>query len=780
MNIPENWTFDDNDKWVASQIQRRMPERIFDAHAHLGRWSDKTGEPTGIWADGPSELSISEWRSRLAQQVGKKRLEGGLLIPSPNNIKKEKEALGRANSYVFDQIAGDRQLKGLALVGPMMSPKDYRELLANPQFAGFKPYHVFSSSRPTFQAPLSTYLPEWAWELAHEHGLVITLHMVRKAALSDPDNLREIRSCCSRYPGARLILAHAARGFHAPNTVESVSKIADLENVWFDTSAICEEAPLAAIIRQFGPRRLLWGSDFPVNQIRGRCVTLGDGFAWLQPDTVKWEKLSPSANPLPVGLESIKALHCAADSLGLNADDMQDIYADNAGRLLGLIQEQKTETKTQKLYVNAKKRIPGGTQLLSKRPELMAPGQWPAYFREARGCEVTDIDGKRYLDMSMNGIGSCLLGYRDPDVTRAVRRRLELGAMSTLNPPEEVELADLLCDIHPWAEQVRFARCGGEACAMAVRIARATTDRSVVAVCGYSGWHDWYLAANLGESDALRGHLLPGLAPLGVPRELRGTAVTFSYNDANEFQEILDRYGDRLAAVIMEPCRSSDPAPGFLESVRDGAHDVGALLIFDEITIGWRLCYGGAHLKFGVSPDMAVFAKALGNGHPMAAVIGTGKAMSAARDSFISSTYWTESVGPVAALATLHKMSTTDVPGSVAESGGRVMGLWREHGKKHGIPLAIDGYPCLPHFRFDNEQAEVLRTLYTQMMLERGFLAGPKFYPTLAHTESVVERYGKAVGEVFDEISCILARGDDPTEYLRGSVAHSGFKRLTK
>jgi glutamate-1-semialdehyde 2,1-aminomutase len=409
---------------------------------------------------------------------------------------------------------------------------------------------------------------------------------------------------------------------------------------------------------------------------------------------------------------------------------------------------------------------------------MLAPGQWPAYFREARGCETWDLDGRHYYDFSTNGIGACLLGFRDPDVTRAVQRRVALGSMCTLNPPEEVELAELLCEIHPWAEQARFARCGGEACAMAVRIARATTDRSVVAICGYHGWQDWYLAANLGENDALRGHLLPGLSPLGVPRELRGTAATFAMNDRATFQAVLDRCGDKLAAVIMEPCRSQDPDPGFLEFVRDGAHRVGALLIIDEITIGFRLHRGGAHLKFGVAPDLAVFAKALGNGHPMAAVIGTRAAMAGAHDSFISSTYWTESVGPVAALATLRKMQEVDVPAHVARVGSRVQVFWEESGRRHGLPVHTGGYPCLAHFRFDHEKADVLRTLYTQQMLGRGFLAGTGLYPTLAHTDAIVEQYGEAVDGVFKEIAGLLAAGGDAARHLRGPVAHSGFRRL--
>jgi glutamate-1-semialdehyde 2,1-aminomutase len=623
--------------------------------------------------------------------------------------------------------------------------------------------------------------------------------MVKGQALADAENQRLIREMCLKYPNARLILAHAARGFHAPNTVRGLHALRGLENVWFDLSAICEAEAIAAILREFGPRRLLWGSDFPVSELRGRAVTVGDGFVWLQWDTVNWDKVSPECRPMLVCLESLRALKRAADELGLNEEDLQDIFFDNAQRLLGLSASgevtgdadsgpvtagerpsQQTEpgTRTQSLYKHAKQRIPGGTQLLSKRPEQFAPDQWPAYFREARGCEVWDLDGRHYYDLSINGIGACLLGYRDPDVTRAVLRRVNLGAMSTLNPPEEVELADRLCELHPWAEQVRFARTGGEIASIAVRIARATTDRSLVAIGGYHGWHDWYLAANLGDDDSLRGLLLPGLEPLGVPRELRGTVLAFHHGNREELQRILDEHGHRLAAVITEPCRHHDPEPGYLAWVRESVHQKGALLIFDEISIGWRLAFGGAHLRFGVEPDMAIFAKALGNGHPIAAVIGTRAAMEGAHASFISSTYWTESVGPAAALAVLCKMQEVDVPAYVARVGETVTGFWQRHGKKHGLPvIAGDGYPCLAHFRFGHELASELRTLYTQLMLARGFLAGTSIYATLAHTDEILALYGKAIDEVFEEIADALATGSVLAR-LEGPIAHTGFRRL--
>jgi glutamate-1-semialdehyde 2,1-aminomutase len=771
--MPANWTFDDLDRRIAAELQGFLPDRLCDAHAHLYRTSSLNLAGPSLWTEGPEVVDVAAWREHIGRQVGAERLAGALFVANPCG---DLQAMAAENAFVIAQCDSVSDARGIVVITPEDSPDAVASFLPHPRLAGFKPYHIYSAETPTFESSIGGYLPEWAWELANERGLIILLHLVKARALSDPDNQRYIRSHCLRYPNAKLILAHAARGFHVPNTVEGLASLRGLENVWFDTSGVCETAAIRAILMEFGPRRLMWGTDFPVSEIRGRCVTVGDGFAWLQPDTLAWEKLKPGCEPTLVGLESLRSLRQVADEFGLNADDLQDIFADNALRLIGV--KRESGTVTQDLYRHAKQRMPGGTQLLSKRPEMLAPNQWPAYFREARGCECWDLDGRHYYDFISSGIASCLLGFRDPDVTHAVQRRISLGSMCTLNPPEEVELADLLCEIHPWAEQVRYARCGGESCSIAVRIARATTDRSVIAICGYSGWQDWYLAANLGESDALRGHLLPGLQPLGVPVELRGTTVTFRFNQREELQSIIDAHGDRLAAVIMEPCRNVDPEPGFLEFVRDSVHNVGALLIFDEITIGWRLHFGGAHLRFGVNPDIAIFAKAMSNGHPMGAIIGTTEAMAGAHDSFISSTYWTESVGPTAALATIKKLRQLDAPAHVARIGHMVQSLWREHGKQHGLPVAVsEGHPCLANFSFQHDLAQELRTLYTQWMLERGFLAGTYFDPTLAHTDDLVALHGKAVDEVFGEIAKALDAGD-VTARLKGPVAHTGFARL--
>lgn len=434
---------------------------------------------------------------------------------------------------------------------------------------------------------------------------------------------------------------------------------------------------------------------------------------------------------------------------------------------------------SQDLYTHAKERIPGGVQLLSKRPEMYAPNQWPNYATKAVGCEVWDLDGNHYYDMTTNGIGACLLGYSDPDVNKAVIKRIENGCMSTLNPPEEVYLADKLVKIHPWAQSVRFTRTGGETCAVAIRIARATTGRDIVAICGYHGWSDWYLACNLGEKDSLAGIHLAGLEPAGVPRGLKGSAVTFHQNNFQEFDDIIQQYGDRLACVIMEPLRGNPNTPGFLEHIRDEIHRVGGLLIFDEISIGWRYTLGGAHQVLGVIPDMATFAKAMGNGHPIGAVIGTKAAMDGAQSTFISSTYWTESVGPAAALATIEKMERTKVWEHAAQVGTTMMKDWKEAAERNGVAVHCGGLPCMAHFGFEEFPLE-LKTLYTALMLKEGFLANTAIYPTLAHTDDVLTLHREAIDKVFCKIGELIKKGGKEAilEAIGGPVCQTGFQRL--
>lgn len=433
----------------------------------------------------------------------------------------------------------------------------------------------------------------------------------------------------------------------------------------------------------------------------------------------------------------------------------------------------------QDLYRRAKRRIPGGTQLLSKRPEIFLPENWPAYYRRAQGCTVWDLDDRAYLDFTSCGIGCCLLGYADETVNAAVTRRIADGSMCTLNTPDEVDLADLLCSLHPWAEKVRYARTGGEAMAIAVRIARAATGRSKIAFCGYHGWADWYLAANVGERTALNGHLLAGLDPAGVPAFLGGTAFPFRYNQPAELEAIIAAHRGDLAAIVMEPMRHEFPRDGFLEKVRALADEAGAVLVFDEITAGWRSHHGGIHLKLGVAPDIAVFAKSISNGFPMAAIIGRGAVMEAAQQSFISSTYWTEGIGPAAALATLAKLRDTNAVAHIEQAGTLTREGWRTLGEKHSLTLKVGGLPALCTLAFDHgDDSLALMTLFTQEMLARGFLANSPFYPTFAHTPEIVARYLESVDAVFAWLRERIDRRE-VRQSLQGPVIHAGFARLT-
>jgi glutamate-1-semialdehyde 2,1-aminomutase len=429
----------------------------------------------------------------------------------------------------------------------------------------------------------------------------------------------------------------------------------------------------------------------------------------------------------------------------------------------------------QKLWKRAKRVIPGGNMLLSKRAEMFLPDQWPAYFSKAKGCRVWDLDGREYIDMSIMGIGTNTLGYGHPEVDEAVRQTVTAGNMSTLNCPEEVYLAEKLVELHPWAAMVRLARSGGEANAIAIRIARAASGKDTVAVCGYHGWHDWYLSANLGDDRNLAGHLLPGLEPRGVPQNLRGTVVPFSYNNFAELEALADAHD--LGVIKMEVVRNQGPQDDFLHKVRRLATERGIVLIFDECTSGFRQSYGGLHALYGVEPDMAMFGKALGNGYAITATIGRREVMEAAQSTFISSTFWTERIGPSAALATLDVMARIKSWEQITQTGRDITAAWKALAARHGLPLTTSGLPALTSFSFDSPHALAYKTLITQEMLAKGYLATTAVYVCIDHTPEVVAPYLDALDSVFAVIK-ECEEGRDVMSLLKGPVCHAGFKRL--
>ncbi len=432
--------------------------------------------------------------------------------------------------------------------------------------------------------------------------------------------------------------------------------------------------------------------------------------------------------------------------------------------------------KGAQLWNRAKKLIPGGTQLLSKRSEQFLPDQWPSYFEKAKGVDIWDLENNNYIDMSIMGVGSCVLGYADDDVNKEVKRIIDMGSMSTLNSPEEVELAELLLKLHRWADMVRYARSGGEAMAIAVRIARAYSGKDKVAFCGYHGWHDWYLSANLADDKNLDGQLLPGLEPKGVPRCLVGTALPFNYNKIEELEHIVHENED-IGTIVLEPVRHQQPKNDFLKKAREIANEAGAVLIFDEITSGWRMNVGGIHEIYGVNPDIAVFGKAMSNGFPMAAVIGKREVMDIAQDTFISSTNWTERTGPAASIATISKMLQYDVPSHLCKIGNLISKGWRDLAISAKLQIDVVGIPPLTTFVFDHKENQALHTLFTQEMLHRGFLASKSVYVSYSHTEDHVTKYLENVEAVFRTLKKAL-ENNEIHKLLKGPVAHAGFRRL--
>lgn len=432
--------------------------------------------------------------------------------------------------------------------------------------------------------------------------------------------------------------------------------------------------------------------------------------------------------------------------------------------------------KGQELYKKAKTMIPGGTSLLSKRPEQFLPENWPSYYSKAKGCRVWDLDGNEYIDCSIMGIGTNTLGYAREEVDEAVMKVVRDSNFSSFNCPEEVYLAEKLLQMEPWAGGVRYTRGGGEANSMCVRIARAYTGKDKVAICGYHGWHDWYVSVNLGENDALAGHLLPGIPTNGVPRALRGTSIPFHYNDFEEIENIIRNTPD-LAAVKMETCRNFGPAEGYLEHIRNLCNEYGVVLIFDECTSGFRETFGGLFKKYGVTPDMTIYSKTMGNGYVIAAVLGKKVIMDAAQGSWISSTFWTDRIGPTAALASLAVMEKTNSWEVITKIGIENKRRWQELADKYGLEIEQWGIPALAGFTFKSPNHLAYKTFITQEMLKKGYLAATSMYACLAHTPEIIDGYFYELDKVFARIRN-FEDGEDVMKALEGPVCQSGFKRL--
>lgn len=463
-----------------------------------------------------------------------------------------------------------------------------------------------------------------------------------------------------------------------------------------------------------------------------------------------------------------------------NIKEINKQFIRNEGYIKSLKQEKmKNDSKSrsgQNLYKKAKQLIPGGTMLLSKRPEMFLPENWPSYYSRAKGSKVWDLDGNEYIDMCIMGIGTNTLGYGNDEVDNAVRETISKGNMSTLNCPEEVWLAEKLIELNPWADMVRYTRTGGEGNAVAIRIARAASGKDNVAICGYHGWHDWYLASNLGGDDILSEHLLSGLDTAGVPKSLKNTVFPFHYNNYEELENIVLKHN--IGVIKMEVIRNFEPQNNFLQNVRELATKNNIVLIFDECTSGFRETYGGIFNKYGVLPDIAIFSKTMGNGYAITAVVGKRSVMEAAQKTFISSTFWTERIGPTAALKTLEVMKKTESWKVITEKGKKMQTGWQKIAKENNLEISLSGIPALSSYSFKSDKALEYKTFITQEMLKKGFLASTIFYAAITHEDKFFDPYFNALNDIYKIIAECEKGNENIYNLLEGPVCHTGFQRL--
>lgn len=430
-------------------------------------------------------------------------------------------------------------------------------------------------------------------------------------------------------------------------------------------------------------------------------------------------------------------------------------------------------------WKEANKVIPGGTQVYSKQPDLYLPDKWPTHYKYAQGVEIVTSDYKHFIDMASMGLGSCILGYANKEVNDSVKYAIDNGNMCALNSEYEISLAYKILEEHPWAKKIRYAKTGGEAVAIAIRIARAYNKGDNIAVCGYHGWHDWYLAANLNSGNALDEHLLTGLDSLGVPNALKGTTFALNYGDINKFKELIKNHLIRV--LVMEPFRTTQPNIEFLKEIKEICSDKNIILIFDEITSGYREKNSGVHMRLNIHPDIAVFGKAISNGYPFSTIIGRDDIMKESINSFISSTYWSDSIGMIAAARTIDILKTPIYQATINYNSNCLAYGIAEIQSDNEILFPINNFikPIISiNFNIfsDFNLGLACKTYFTQEMLKENILANGTTYFSYAHTSNHIIKYLEKAKNIFEEINCILKDGSIYSKI--GKMPKVGFKRL--
>ena len=436
----------------------------------------------------------------------------------------------------------------------------------------------------------------------------------------------------------------------------------------------------------------------------------------------------------------------------------------------------KLNKKNYNLWNKAKKIIPGGNVFISKRPQFYLPKYWPTYYSKSKGCEIWDLDNNKYYDFSLMGVGTNILGYANSNIDKEVKKVIDRGNMSTFNSYEEVKLSETLLKINNWADMVKFARSGGEANSIAVRIARASTDRKQIAVCGYHGWHDWYLAANIKKKNKLSKLLLKGLLTEGVPNDLKNSIHTFMYNDFDYLKNLINK-NPKIGIIKMEVERNLKPKNNFLKKIRNLCTKKNIILIFDECTSGFRETYGGLHKKYNINPDIAIFGKALGNGYAITAILGKRELMENVKNTFISSTFWSERVGFTAGYYCLKYMKKFKSWDHISKLGKYIKNEWKKIFTKYNLDVEINGLESIPSYYFNDNHSERV-TFITQEMLKKNILAANTLFVSLAHNRNNVNKYLEYFEEVIEKLHKIESKGIKIKTKLLGPVKADSFERL--
>lgn len=410
----------------------------------------------------------------------------------------------------------------------------------------------------------------------------------------------------------------------------------------------------------------------------------------------------------------------------------------------------KSFAKSEAFLKRAEKVIPLGSQTFSKSRTQYPYGVSPFFISRASGARVWDIDGNEYIDF-VSSLASITLGYQDPDVTSAVRAQLDSsGVIFSLPHPLETEVAELICEMVPCAEMVRFGKNGSDATSGAVRLARAFTNRDRIAVCGYHGWQDWYIGSTARNR--------------GVPQATRDLTHNFTYNDLASLQTILEQHQDEFAAVILEPMNVTFPQEQFLANVKNLAHQHGALLVFDETITGFRYANGGAQEYFGVTPDLATFGKGLANGFPISAVAGRRDVMKLMEEIFFSFTFGGEALSLAAAKATLIKLKNQQVVKTLVARGQQILDGANDIVSKAGLSdvFSLSGHPTWTFLNIRDARehsAFEIKTLLMQEMHQKGFLTVGTHNVNFAHTESDISALLNAYAEILPSIGNRLDDG---------------------